>query len=270
MLTNQNAKRFDGDICDDLGRTFPTHGMFAAAPSLPQLDAAFDDDSMLYSCTSVGQRELLQILRAYVAFDHAIGYCQGMNFLAANLLMVIGNPEVTFWSLVQVMKSVKGLFAHGLPLYNLCLDLFGQQCRRYLPTIAGHLERQKTQLVTFAGAWFNTLFANGVVPIPLMHRIWDLFLFNGLPVIFQVALAILKACEGTLLLPPNPACSQPANESSTPTPCLSADAILQREGEDIVVYLSALPQSLLDNPNALLKSALAFTLAPEDLTGLPR
>jgi len=177
--------------------------MFAAAPSLPQLDAAFDDDSMLYSCTSVGQRELLQILRAYVAFDHAIGYCQGMNFLAANLLMVIGNPEVTFWSLVQVMKSVKGLFAHGLPLYNLCLDLFGQQCRRYLPTIAGHLERQKTQLVTFAGAWFNTLFANGVVPIPLMHRIWDLFLFYGLPVIFQVALAILKACEGTLQLPPN-------------------------------------------------------------------
>jgi TBC1 domain family member 10 len=118
-------------------------------------------------------------------------------------LLAILNPptnthdwQTTFWSLVQVMKTVKGLFSSGLPLYNLCLDLFGQLCRKHLPTISGHLERQRTMMVMFAGQWFNTLFANGVVPIDLMHRIWDLFLFYGMPVIFQVALALLKAGEG--------------------------------------------------------------------------
>jgi hypothetical protein len=49
----------------------------------------------------------------------------------------------------------------------------------------------------------------------------------------------------------------------------SADAILQREGEDIIAFLTNLPSSIVDNTNAIIKSALAFKLTPDELHGLP-
>lgn len=54
------------DIDKDLDRTFPGTEQFNNV---------------------AGQQQLRRVLRAYAAYDPDVGYCQGMNFLAALLLM---------------------------------------------------------------------------------------------------------------------------------------------------------------------------------------
>lgn len=50
------------------------------------------------------------MLRAYFALDPDLGYTQGMNFIAAMLLMNIQDEEDSFWCLVYIMFPKKGNF----------------------------------------------------------------------------------------------------------------------------------------------------------------
>lgn len=45
------------------------------------------------------------MLRAYAAFDTEVNYCQGMNFLAALLLIWLPREADAFGALVLVMKD---------------------------------------------------------------------------------------------------------------------------------------------------------------------
>ena len=84
-------------IDKDLGRTFPQHTMIA---------------------TPEGQAKLRRLLRAYcVGRNPRTGYCQGMNFLAAMLLVVMsGAEEQAFWMLVVMVERLlpADYFADGL------------------------------------------------------------------------------------------------------------------------------------------------------------
>jgi hypothetical protein len=50
-----------------------------------------------------GKNRLFNILNAYANVDSEVGYCQGMNFLAAMLLINIIDEEDAFWCLVMIM-----------------------------------------------------------------------------------------------------------------------------------------------------------------------
>ena len=64
--------KFQREIANDISRTFPTHPKFT-------------DER--------GQMELLRVLKAYSNYDVTVGYCQGMNFIVATLLVTM--PEET-------------------------------------------------------------------------------------------------------------------------------------------------------------------------------
>jgi hypothetical protein len=46
-----------------------------------------------------GQASLRRVLRAYSAYDAEVGYCQGMNFIAAMFITFMSEEE-SFWLLV--------------------------------------------------------------------------------------------------------------------------------------------------------------------------
>ncbi len=73
-------------IGNDLYRTFPHHYLFREA-------------------TGVGQANLAQVLRAYVGFNPAVGYCQGMGYVAGVLVMYM-LPEDAFWCFVRLLGEV--------------------------------------------------------------------------------------------------------------------------------------------------------------------
>jgi len=72
-------------ISRDVYRTFPGMDMFR------------EEDGY-------GQTALSNLLRAYSAYDHDIGYCQGMGFIAGLLIAEIPSEEQAFWTFVQIMK----------------------------------------------------------------------------------------------------------------------------------------------------------------------
>lgn len=105
-------------IDKDILRTFPTHQMFRQQASKTGLqgdnkeasntglqgDNKEDNKEVVEPSEGEGCTKLRRILRAYVSYDSDLGYCQGMNFIAATFLMFLSEEEA-FWLLVVVMNE---------------------------------------------------------------------------------------------------------------------------------------------------------------------
>lgn len=59
-------------ILRDINRTFPAHDFFKETGGL-------------------GQDSLYRISKAYAVHDEEVGYCQGLSFLVASLLLHVSN-----------------------------------------------------------------------------------------------------------------------------------------------------------------------------------
>lgn len=59
-------------ILRDINRTFPAHDFFKETGGL-------------------GQDSLYRISKAYAVYDEEVGYCQGLSFLVASLLLHVSN-----------------------------------------------------------------------------------------------------------------------------------------------------------------------------------
>ena len=111
------------------------------------------DQPLFADAQSLGQRVLLRVLRAYSAFDPEVGYCQGMNWVVATLIVAVvsadvvavesrpsrgGNPEPSgdrgqdperllaarvLGMLAALMLrpcyDMRGVFGHGMPKLEL-------------------------------------------------------------------------------------------------------------------------------------------------------
>lgn len=77
MICGQQDCPFEAVIQRDIARTFPAHDFFREAGGL-------------------GQDSLLRMARAYAVYDHEVGYCQGLSFLAATLLLHVSKAAETF------------------------------------------------------------------------------------------------------------------------------------------------------------------------------
>lgn len=145
---------------------------------------------------SSGTIRLRRVLTAYSEHNTKVGYCQGMNRLAAVALLVLPEEEA-FWCLTAIIDEI---MPHGY--YN---DLWLAQVDSSvvmdfvsikLPELSDHLRRNGVDLSLFA--WFLTIFVDGTPPA-LFLRLWDSFLYEGDKVLFRVALALLKMHEQQLL-----------------------------------------------------------------------
>jgi hypothetical protein len=166
----------------DLGRTLPTHCLFRGA-------------------ASPGQRSLRRVLHAYCVVDSEVGYCQGMGFVVAVLLLHM--PEVeAFTTFRQMMLGrqflMRQLFQPGFPLLQHFFGVLRNLLGRYLPALSEHLAELGIDVAFFASHWFLTLFAYQF-PAPLVSRIWDLFFAEGWSAVFKVTLALLQWDEAALL-----------------------------------------------------------------------
>ncbi len=66
---------------------------------------------------STGKNPIYNLLNAYAQFDHTVGYCQGMSFIADLLLRHIDDEMQSFFVLIHIMKVHKwqGCFERGFP-----------------------------------------------------------------------------------------------------------------------------------------------------------
>ncbi|BDA47761.1 probable TBC1 domain family member 1 at N-terminal half [Coccomyxa sp. Obi] len=165
------------DIEKDVGRTFPGMAKYA---------------------TVEGKQALERVLRAYAAFDTEVNYCQGMNFLAALLLIWLPREADAFGALVLVMKDrgLRELYKTDMTMLQARLWQLGRIMPRNL---ARHMEEHCAIPVLYASSWLLTAFASDF-PIFFSSRVMDIILADRyLEAMMKVVVGILKACEKRLL-----------------------------------------------------------------------
>lgn len=50
-----------------------------------------------------GKNPLFNVLKAYTCYDNSVGYVQGMNYLAALLLIEIKDEQRVFWCMFSLL-----------------------------------------------------------------------------------------------------------------------------------------------------------------------
>ena len=70
-------------------------------------------------------------------------------------------------------------------------SVFVKLVQRFMPILGDHFQKYEIQLSIAALPWFLTLFVNSL-PLPYALRVLDCFFMDGVKVLFQVGLAILK------------------------------------------------------------------------------
>jgi len=163
----------------DLARTFPGH-------------RALNGEG--------GINRLRQVLLAYARRAPAVGYVQGMGFVAALLLIFVEEPETAFWCLAAVVEFLLPVDFFSATLLGLRIEqaVFNDLVAIKLPKVSKQLRVHGVIAELFATRWFVALFANSL-PIETTLRVWDAFLLEGQKVLHRVGLAMLRVAEARLL-----------------------------------------------------------------------
>ncbi|XP_059449953.1 uncharacterized protein LOC132180954 [Corylus avellana] len=167
-------------IDHDLPRTFPGHSW---------LD------------TPEGHAALRRVLVGYSFRDSDVGYCQGLNYVAALLLLVMKTEEDAFWMLAVLLENVlvNDCYTTNLSGCHVEQRVFKDLLAKKCPRMASHLEALDFDVSLVATEWFLCLFSKSL-PSETTLRVWDVLFYEGAKVLFHVALAIFMMKEEQLLL----------------------------------------------------------------------
>jgi len=166
IRTSQAAQ----DIEKDLHRSMPSHPYYSNQPK--------------------NLEPLRNVLLAYAARNPAVGYCQGMNIVAAMLLLYL-SEEVAFWVLSCIIEEIAPDY-YNKQLFGSQVDqkVFNRLVKRKYPDLYAHLKTIGMPLHLLTLPWFMT-FLIDCIPWDASLVVLDNMLRNGTAILFQVALSIL-------------------------------------------------------------------------------
>lgn len=149
-----------------------------------------------------GVAKLNEVLLAYSRRNPSIGYCQGMNLIAASLLLIIPSAEDAFWVLARMVENIlpDHYYDHSLLASRADQHVLRQYVAELLPTLSAHLDALGIELEALTFQWFLSVFTD-CLSAEALFRVWDVVLCtnDGATFLFQVALALLKLNEKSLL-----------------------------------------------------------------------
>ncbi|KAI3323812.1 TBC domain protein [Xylariaceae sp. AK1471] len=177
-----------------------------------------------------GVAKLSEVLRAYARRNPEVGYCQGMNLITANLLLIMPSTEDTFWVLVSIIELIlpRGYYDHSLMASRADQNVLRQYVTAVLPKLSQHLENLSIELEALTFQWFLSVFTD-CLSAEALFRVWDVVLCisDGSTFLFQVALALLKLNEQQLLQCNNPAAIYTYINHQMTNHAISIDGLIQ-------------------------------------------
>ncbi|XP_039191286.1 EVI5-like protein isoform X2 [Crotalus tigris] len=164
----------------DIARTYPEHEFFKGQDSL-------------------GQEVLFNVMKAYSLVDREVGYCQGSAFIVGLLLMQMPEEEA-FCVFVRLMQEyrLRELFKPTMAELGLCIYQFEYMLQEQLPELNIHFRSQSFLTSMYASSWFLTLFLT-TFPLSVATRVFDIFMYEGLEIIFRVGMALLQFNQTELM-----------------------------------------------------------------------
>lgn len=169
-------------IINDLHRTLPHNVLFESHEAL-------------------GIQPLRRVLVAYSGRNPEVGYCQGMNMIAATLLLVL-REEDAFWTLVAIVERLmpRQYFTNDLLTSRADQLVLHDIIAEHLPRLSRHLEVNGIKLeATVTFTWFISLYVSSSLPSEVVMCVWDAFMAEGNKVLFRIAIGLLRMYERELL-----------------------------------------------------------------------
>ncbi|KAF2793050.1 TBC-domain-containing protein [Melanomma pulvis-pyrius CBS 109.77] len=155
-----------------------------------------------------GVHKLNEVLLAYSRRNPEVGYCQGMNLIAACLLLIMPTSEDAFWALATMIEDIlpEKYYDQHLLTSRADQSVLREYVADLLPKLSNHLDMLEIELEALTFQWFLSVFTD-CLSAEALYRVWDVVLcmHDGSTFLFQVALALLKLNEGALLQCETPA-----------------------------------------------------------------
>lgn len=166
----------------DIHRTFPDNLYFCSAT---------DSNSL--------RKPLFNVLIALGHKNATVGYCQGMNYIAALLLLTMKNEEKVFWLMDSLVNDLLPEYYNpDMKAIKIDQEVLGELVKWKYPDIYKHLEDHGLSWCIVGMKWFICLFAD-VMPVDTVLRIWDSLFYEGSKILMRVSLELLKINRDKIL-----------------------------------------------------------------------
>ena len=180
-------------IESDVSHTFANNRRFRSLKMTSPFGGDTSDESGSHSAL---KRVLLAIAYAFPS----VSYTNGLNCVAAALLLVTESEKRSFWILYSILDALlpENFYCDMNLGCNVDQDVLTALIAWKLPAVHRKLQELDMSLHIVTSSWFTHLFVDQL-PFETLLRVWDSFLLEGSKILFRMALALFKLNQDELL-----------------------------------------------------------------------